>query len=211
MAMLSLYSGKKEDSESVKLSFPPSRASTAPKRVRKLHIRGDSMKQEILTKNYPVLKQTRHKTSTWPSLQYKLWLDISNFPLHQLREDKRMRNEGKDIQRQRGGRPLTVMWSSYSNSNVDHTDRAATASILPSRIGPNTLVSYLRQREAGDGSEDKLLKLRTLVRNPSREGSCRLRALQLKKPPALSDVTPPTSPPTLTHCLSCKTLRYVIK
>ncbi len=206
--MLSLYSRNKEDSESTKPSLPPSRASKTPDRARKLYTRRDSMKQDILTKNHPIVKQTRHKTSTWPSLQHKLWLDISNFPLHQLRENKLMRNEGKDIQRLRGGRPLTVMCSSYT-STVDHTHRATIASTLPSRIGPNTLVSYLRQRDIDDNPEDKLLKLKTLVRNPSREGSSRLRPLQLKKPPVLSDVTPPASPPALlTHCLSCKTIYF---
>ncbi len=88
----------------LKVLNPPSRASKTPDRARKLYTRGDSMKQDILTKNHPIVKQTRHKTSTWPSLQHKLWLYISNFPLHQLRENKRMRNEGNDIQRLRGGR-----------------------------------------------------------------------------------------------------------
>ena len=147
------------------------------------------------TSGSPRLKKRRDKTSTWPSVQHKLWLDISSLPLHQLREDERLRTESRDSQIQSrlpsAGSPFKVLWSS-TVSTADPPP-GQLASTLPSRLGYNTLDSYLRQRGrvrhhtennqlmglktlASHHTENQLLGLRTLARNPSRAGSCQVRA-----------------------------------
>ena len=131
------------------------------------------------TSGSPRLKKRRDKTSTWPSVQHKLWLDISSLPLHQLREDERLRTEsrGSQIQSQlpSAGSPFKVLWSS-TVSTADPSP-GQLASTLPSRLGYNTLDSYLRQRGRvrHHAENNQLLGLRTLARNPSRAGSCQVR------------------------------------
>ena len=184
MAVVSVHSSRGASSAGYYPSVKLSRVPTETADVN--HKTGDSVKKgkrhEIEhTSGSPGMKKRRDKTSTWPSVQHKLWLDISSLPLHQLREDKRLRTESRDGQLQSrlpsAGSPFKVLWSSTVRT-VDPLP-GQLASTLPSRLGlHNTLDSYLRQRgRVRHHTENhQLLGLRTLARNPSRVGSCQARA-----------------------------------
>lgn len=199
--MLNLQPDRHEVAESAQCLLPPSRVRKAPETARELDRKVDTINQD--TQN-TVVKQARHRTSTWPSLQYKLWLGISDLPLHYLQDDKRIKTAPRDSQR---GHPLTVMWS--SSRAVNRPERAVTASTLPSRVGPNTLVSFVHQRNDKKDPPDQMLQLKTLARNPSTTGRCRLHPLKPKKQLIPLNVTHP-HPPSFLHT-AYHVIHYAVK
>ncbi len=150
--------------------------------------------------------QAKCHTSTWPSLQHKLWLGISDLPLHHLREDKRMKSAERDPQK--AGHPMSVLWSSSSRA-ANQKKRPATTSTLPSRIGSNTFINFLQQQGANNVPPDKVLQLKTLARNPSKTNSCRLLPIKPKRRSVPSDSTLPRPPSFLRTAYHIT--HYVIK
>lgn len=182
-----------------KSSDHPSRTSRAPKatvyRATELQ---HTTRSACAT---PILKQWRHKTNTWPFSQHKLWLDISALPLHQLQEDRRVKNSIINGRSKSSGGPVVKVKQTSSKTNHCHSERIVTVGTLPSRMGSNTLVSYLRQHKKEHQittESDNLLKLRTLARNPSNSsGTYRVGPLQLKRHHILPEVDCPNPPPDL--------------
>lgn len=62
-------------------------------------------------------KEDRVRTKTWPSLQYQLWLDASNLPLHFLCDDERANRPLDYFYPQRGKKKSNLL-SIRSNSSV---------------------------------------------------------------------------------------------
>ena len=200
----------------------------------------------------------RCRTNSWPTLRHKLWLDITDMPIHELQQDKTInpfssrpasRNVSKSssgVRNNHGDSSIHVgvldqwrMSDSYTHHGVDKhrpgtvrmrwrdinpststlcdrpgTDRSAFR--LPSRMGPNTLESFLHHSTLKDTNtqplspldhtdSNSLLNLRTLSRNPVVHINSAVTGGKTKnrfhnQPNGhywLSDTSPPSSPPSM--------------
>ena len=215
---------------------------------------------ELMTPRQYDIKRTRvtssrkHRTNSWPTLRHRLWLDITDMPIHNLQQDNRLptrsasRNvsrtitnensvhvgvldqwrvresyshHGADKQRSKQ-RPGTVRmrWKDINPSTSTMSDRPSPADRpdsvafrLPSRMGPNTLESFLHYSTHKDintrplshhTDTNRLLNLKTLSRNPMvhrRTDSATTEGKRFHKQPDvhywLSDTSPPISPPSM--------------
>lgn len=67
-------------------------------------------------------KEERPRTNTWPSLQYRLWLDASNLPLHCLCDDERATRPPYAYAPKRRKGPKWFAGSSYSFADRNNKD-----------------------------------------------------------------------------------------
>ena len=196
----------------------------------------------------PKSPRQRKRTVTWPSIQYKLWLEASSLPYGGLQERvpcetrpprrKDDRTTQKPGQRSGAQRPASrehdsnlqaVRRETPCDSGREESQRVGLTQ-LPSRMGQNSLESYLKNYQANgkfgsqksvftvnpltyrpvSGLHCQLLELRTHVRCPTHQHLAAVaqypnRKLQQDVHPSLSDTSPPPSPPSLNRAYKVTT------